>query len=72
MFSLIADSIENKKRKMKKNFEKKVEEYIKAYIKRKINEYIEERKRRVKNMLSKLNPVNIFKSIKFKLKKKRR
>ena len=56
---------------MKKNFEKKVEEYIKAYIKRKINEYIEEKKRRVKNMFSKLNPVNIFKSIKFKLKKRR-
>ena len=49
-----------------------MEEYIKAYIKRKIREYIDDKKRRVKNMFNKINPINIFKSTKNKLKKRRR
>ena len=62
-FSVMADNINTRKEMARRNIEKKIMEYIKSYIKRRIREYINDKKRRIKRTLRKMNPINIFKNI---------
>ena len=68
-FELMSDNINMKKEAARRNIEKKIAEYIKSYIKRRIREYINNKKKKIKRTLNKINPVNIFKNIIKKYKK---